>query len=83
MSIGSDESKALFLLDASIKTPPLSSEARHEVGALLRLLQDGESLGMPYSRPMPGIGPRCHELRVRDDSHNWRVFIGSTMTSFW
>lgn len=23
---------------------------------------------------MPSIGPRCHELRVRDRNHNWRVF---------
>ena len=24
--------------------------------------------------PMPGLGPRCHELRVRDEGHNWRIF---------
>ena len=23
---------------------------------------------------MPGIGAHCHELRVRDESHNWRLF---------
>ena len=28
---------------------------------------------MPHARPMPGIGPRCHELRVRDAGHNWRL----------
>lgn len=22
---------------------------------------------------MPSIGPRCHELRVRDAGHNWRI----------
>jgi phage-related protein len=22
---------------------------------------------------MPGIGLRCHELRVRDTGHNWRL----------
>jgi phage-related protein len=22
---------------------------------------------------MQGIGPRCHELRVRDETRNWRV----------
>ena len=37
------------------------------------LLQDGELLGMPYSRPLPTVGPRCHELRVKDASHEWRV----------
>ncbi len=28
---------------------------------------------MPHSRPMPSVGPRCHELRVRDESRNWRI----------
>lgn len=37
------------------------------------MLQDGVSLVMPVSRPMPSIGPRCHELRVRDEKHNWRI----------
>ena len=44
-----------------------------EAGFLLRRLQDGESLEMPHSRPMPSIGPRCHELRVRDENRIWRV----------
>ena len=22
---------------------------------------------------MPSIGPRCHELRVRDENRNWRI----------
>lgn len=44
-----------------------------EAGVLLRRLQNGESLGMPHSRPMPSIGNRCHELRVRDAAANWRL----------
>jgi phage-related protein len=44
-----------------------------EAGSLLRRLQDGEILGMPHSRPMSSIGPRCHELRVRDENRIWRV----------
>ena len=28
---------------------------------------------MPHSRPMPSIGRRCHELRVRDKEQNWRI----------
>jgi phage-related protein len=40
---------------------------------LLRAVQDGQSLGMPLSRPMPSIGPRCHELRVADAEHQWRL----------
>jgi hypothetical protein len=38
-----------------------------EGGMLLRRLQRGETLSMPESRPMPTIGPRCHELRVDDE----------------
>ena len=28
---------------------------------------------MPHSRPMPGIGARCHELHIRDENANWRI----------
>lgn len=65
--------KELAWLHGEIKTPPFSREARMEAGMLLRRLQEGESPGMPYSRPMPSIGPRCHELRIRDEDRNWRV----------
>ena len=51
----------------------MSREARIEAGYLLRRLQRGEKLSMPHSRPMPGLGRRCHELRIRDASINWRV----------
>jgi phage-related protein len=53
--------------------PPFTPDAQVEAGTLLRLLQQGESLGMPHSRPMPDIGPRCHELRVRDADRSWRI----------
>jgi phage-related protein len=36
-------------------------------------LQGGELLSMPHSRPMPTIGPRCHELRVVDAGATWRI----------
>jgi len=65
--------KPLVWLHGEIKTPPFSKEARLEAGTLLRRLQNGESLGMPHSRAMPGIGKRCHELRVRDANSNWRI----------
>jgi phage-related protein len=65
--------KPLVWLHGEIKTPPFSKEARVEAGTLLRQLQEGESLGMPHSRPMRSIGPRCHELRVRDENKNWRI----------
>ncbi len=67
------QDKPLAWLHGEIKTPPLSREARLEAGFLLRRLQRGESLGMPHSRPLPGLGPRCHELRVKDITGNWRL----------
>ena len=66
--------KDLWILGGAVKTPPMSREARKEVGGLLRMLQRGHRLSMPVSRPMPGIGPRCHELRVPDGDVVWRVF---------
>ena len=69
----SKEDKPLVWLHGEVKTPPFSQAARVEVGLLLRRLQQGESLGMPHSKPMPGIGARCHELRVRDQNRNWRI----------
>jgi len=65
--------RPLRILSGEIKTPPFTSAGRIEAGSLLRRLQEGESLGLPKSRPMPSIGPRVHELRVRDESHNWRI----------
>lgn len=40
---------------------------------MLRRLQRGENLGLPHSRPMPIIGPRCHELRIQDEGVKWRI----------
>lgn len=40
---------------------------------LLRLLQEGEQLGMPQSEQLPNVGRRCGALRVRDAEHNWRI----------
>jgi phage-related protein len=65
--------KPLAWLHGQVKTPPLSQEARIETGFLLRRLQRGERLGMPQSRPMPSIGPRCHELRINDANSTWRL----------
>ncbi len=65
--------KPLAWLHGEIKTPPFSLAARLETGFLLRRLQRGELLTMPQSRPMPSVGPRCHELRVIDVSGQWRL----------
>lgn len=65
--------KPLVWLHGEIKTPPFSSQARIEAGYLLRRLQMGERLSLPHSRPMPLIGPRCHELRIDDKNKTWRI----------
>jgi phage-related protein len=65
--------KPLVWLRGEIKTPPFSTEARIEAGHLLRLAQLGWKLSMPHSRPMPTVGPRCHELRVKDGRSEWRI----------
>ena len=60
-------------LSGEVKTPPFTTQGRIEAGTLLGLLQQGETLRMPQSRHMQSIGPRCHELRIRDRGHNWRI----------
>jgi len=65
--------KPLVWLHGEVKTPPFSRAARLEAGYLLRSLQRGESLSLPHSRPMPSIGPRCHELRIVDERVSWRI----------
>jgi phage-related protein len=65
--------KPFVWLHGKVKSPPFTTEARLEVGYLLRLLQGVESLGLPWSRPMPSIGSHCHELRVNDATQTWRI----------
>ncbi|MFC2134355.1 type II toxin-antitoxin system RelE/ParE family toxin [Bacteroidota bacterium] len=65
--------KPLVWLHGEIKSPPFSSAARIEAGFLFRLLQMGEKLKMPHSRPMPGIGSNCHELRINDGNKTRRI----------
>ena len=65
--------KPLVWLRGEVKTPPFSSAARVEAGALLRRLQRGENPGMPHARPMPSVGRRCYELRIVDATRTWRI----------
>lgn len=65
--------KPLLWLHGEVKTPPFTPTGRQEAGMLLRLLQQGERLGMPLAEPLPDVGPRCGALRVRDAEHNWRI----------
>ena len=68
-----NEGKPLIWMAGEIKTPPFSAAARIEAGTLLRRLQLGENIGLPHVRPMPSIGRRCYELRIRDEGQNWRI----------
>ncbi len=65
--------KEVYFVGTEVKTPPLSSQARREIGLLLRLLQMGELLSLPRSRPMPTIANGCHELRINDKNSTWHV----------
>lgn len=69
----SPRDKPLVWLHGEVKTPPFSPAARLEAGFLLRHLQRGEALPLPHSRPMPLIGPHCHELRINDTTGTWRI----------
>jgi len=73
MILMSPKHKPIVWLNGEVKTPPFSKEARIEVGYLLRRLQRGDIFGMPHSRPIPTIGPRCHELRITDEDKIWRI----------
>ncbi len=65
--------KPIVWLQTEIKTPPFSESARIQSGYLLRLLQMGERISLPRSRPMPSIGVQCHELRIDDENKKWRI----------
>jgi phage-related protein len=69
------QSKVVVWLSGEVKTPPFSTSARIEAGLLLRRLQEGETLSMPVSRPMPSLGAHCHELRIDDGEADkqWRI----------
>ncbi len=67
------DEKPLVWLHGEIKTPPMSQRARIEAGYLLRRLQKGDLLSLPWSRPMPSVGVRCHELRITDENSIWRI----------
>lgn len=68
-----DEDRRLVWLHGTVKTPPISTAARKQIGFLLRLLQQGISLGMPFARPLPSIGASVHEVRVPDGDKDWRL----------
>ncbi len=71
----SSKDKPLVWLHSEITTPPFSKNARIEAGYLLRQIQRGVKLSLPQSRPMPLIGSRCHEQRVKILAHRTRLWL--------
>ena len=51
----------------------LDEDTKIEIGTLLMILQSGEILGEPQSRPMKSIHAKAHELRVKDKKGAYRV----------
>lgn len=54
-------------------------DVRGELADALARLNEGHTLSMPLSRPMPSIGKNVHELRFRDRAGVYRViyvFVG-------
>ena len=67
--------RPIIWLHGEVKTPPLSASARLDAGFALRLIQEGVQVSMPLSRPLPNLGPRCQELRIRDGDSTWRIIL--------
>jgi phage-related protein len=51
----------------------LDFTVKHEIGALIMVLQKGQSLFAPQCRPMKSIHKNAYEIRVKDSSVNSRV----------
>jgi phage-related protein len=49
-------------------------EVRYRLGNALFLLQSGQHLNLPLSRPMPSVAKGAAELRFRDEAGQFRVF---------
>lgn len=49
-------------------------EIKNKIGDLVLDLQNGKSLTMPESRPIPSVGQGSHEIRVKDSENQYRAF---------
>lgn len=70
--MGNDDKDLVWLSDG-IESPPFSESAKREAGYFLRLLQKGEFIEEPISKPLPKICKDCHELRINDKNITWRI----------
>ena len=64
----------LFHPGASAAIREFPRQVRDRPGKALYLLQVGEQLGMPLSRPMPAIAPGVSELRLHSADGQFRTF---------
>ena len=51
----------------------LDDETKREIGALLMIIQSGQRLSEPQSKPMRSIHQNAHELRIKDRKGAYRV----------
>ena len=72
--VSGNQVKEWLPLFDTVPAPEMTDAAKEEVAVLVAQLERGEMPTLPQSRPMPKIGPRCHELRVREADGNWRIF---------
>jgi phage-related protein len=59
-------------VEKSLQDWPLS--VKIELTDLLALLLDGQSIGMPASKPFPAVAGGVSELRIKDRSGQYRIF---------
>ena len=65
----------LFHPNARADIRDMPTAVRGSFGRLLKHLQLGRSLGMPHSRPMSIVALGVDELRVKDESGQYRAFV--------
>jgi phage-related protein len=64
---------AVFHVRARAELRTLPRAVRKRVGAALWNLQLGHRLKMPLSRQLPGVASGVHELRLHDETRDFRV----------
>ena len=63
----------LFHIRAKEEVRALPKVVRVKLGSALMAMQRGFNLGMPVSKPMPAAGSGVEELRVHDESGQYRL----------
>ena len=59
-------------------------EIRGDIADVAARLEEGHTLSMPLSRPMPSIGRGVHELRFRDRAGIYRViYVLAGVGAIW